>query len=208
VSNKRGPYSSPRQQQRRMRILAAASEQLERHGLSALTMQCIAEVGDVSTKTLYNLFGSRDQLLLEAASQHLSDLEHSPAVVEVEEGIPRLLAFMFGAIRQFEDMPLLSRAVIAILLRREAEPEEAYARLGRGQRFAHTALEVALDRGELLPAIDLEQLSYLIAANQWGAVLLWEKGLLGLKQRPARAPGWQGWASERIRRRANMTHRP
>ena len=37
-------------------------------------------------------------------------------------------------------------------------------------------------QGELCPGLDLHELSFLVSENQWGAVLLWEKGLLRLEQ--------------------------
>lgn len=182
MTNKRGPYSSQRQQDRRLRILRAAGVHLQSHGLEALTMQSIAEVSEVSTKTLYNLFGSRDLLLLEAASEVLVDLEQSEFVLGVDPGIPRLLAFTIGTMRQFEEMPDYARAIISILLSADLDPEAAYARFGPVQRFAHASLRIAAENGELRDDVDLLELSYLISANEWGTVLLWEKGLLKLEQ--------------------------
>ena len=182
MSKKRGPYSSPRQQDRRLRILRAAGLQLEEQGLGALTMQCIAEISEVSTKTLYNLFGSRDLLLLEAALEQLVDLEQSPAVLETEPGLPRLHAYTTGSMQQFEDMPEYARAVISIMLRAELEPEAASTRFRPVQRFARESLVVASEQGELRDGLDLTRLSYQIAANVWGVVLLWEKGIFALDQ--------------------------
>lgn len=182
MNGKRGPYSSPRQQSRRVRILHAAGEQLEKHGFAALTMQSIAEVSDVSTKTLYNLFGSRELLLLEAASERLAELEESPIVEQEEAGIPRLLAFTSGTILQFEQMPDLARAILSILVQADLDPDTAYRRMGPVQRFAHTSLFIAAEQGELREGLDLVQISYIIAENEWGGVLLWEKGILQLDQ--------------------------
>jgi TetR/AcrR family transcriptional regulator, cholesterol catabolism regulator len=182
MSKKRGPYASPRQQDRKLRILRTAASQLEKHGLASLTMQSIAETSDVSTKTLYNLFGSRNSLLLEAASEGLVDLEQSDFVLNAEPGIPRLLAFTIGSMRQFKLMPDYARAVITILIREEFDSENAYVRMGVVQRFAQAALSTAAEQGELRAGLDLHKAAYHIAANQWGAVLLWQKRLLTLDQ--------------------------
>lgn len=182
VSKKRGPYSSPRQRDRRLRILRTAGRQLERHGLAAMTMQSIAEISEVSTKTLYNLFGSRDLLLLEAASELLDYLERSAIVMDSEEGIPRLLAFTEGAMSGFEQSPEYSKAIISLLVRAELDQTTLHARLGRVQRFTYSSLSIAAQQGELRPGLDLNELSYLIAGNQWGIALLWEKGLIQLQQ--------------------------
>jgi AcrR family transcriptional regulator len=182
VSKKRGPYSSALQQDRRLRIIRAAAVQLEKVGFDALTMQSIAETSEVSTKTLYNLFGSRESLLLEAGSERLIDLEQSDSVLSAEAGIPRLLAYTVGAMRQFEETPEYARVIISILVRTDLDYETAGARLRPVQRFSHASLTIAAQQGELRAGLDLTELSYLIAANQWGVVLLWENGLLGLEE--------------------------
>jgi AcrR family transcriptional regulator len=182
VSNKRGPYSSPRQQQRRSRVLRVAGIQLERHGLAALTMQSIAEVSNVSTKTLYNLFGSRDLLLLEAASELLDNLEQSPAVLDSEPGIPRLLAYSEGAMKGIEHSPEYSRTIMTLLIRGDLDETTARARFGRLQRVTYNCLCTAAEQGELRADLNLLELSYLITGNQWGITLLWEKGLIRLEQ--------------------------
>ncbi|MFK8047066.1 MAG: TetR/AcrR family transcriptional regulator [Halioglobus sp.] len=182
MSKSRGPYSSPLQQARKQRILHAARLQLERHGLAALTMQSIAESSETSLKTLYNLYGSRDLLLLAAASGLLDDLEGSVEVQNSEPGIPRLLAFTQGVMRGFEYTPEYARVIVSILLRAEKDHPSANTQLGRIQQFAHEALCTAHEQGELQKGLDLEELSYLICANQWGIALLWEKGLIRLEQ--------------------------
>lgn len=182
MSKERGSYSSPVQQERRQRILRAARMQLERCGLAALTMQSIAQASDVSLKTLYNLFGTRELLLLEAAWELLDNLEISGPVQDAKPGIERLMAFTEGAIKGFEYTPEYARVIVSILLRAEPGHPTAYAQLGRVQQFAHVCLGVAVEQGELRDDLDLDVLSNLICANQWGVVLLWEKGMLGLAQ--------------------------
>jgi AcrR family transcriptional regulator len=182
LSKRRGPYSSPLQQARKQRILHAARLQLERHGLAALTMQSIAESSETSLKTLYNLYGSRDLLLLAAAAELLDDLEESVPVQNSEPGIPRLLAFTAGVMKGFEYTPEYARVIVSILMRAEKDHPSANAQLGRIQEIAHEALCTANEQGELEPGLDLEELSCLVCANQWGIALLWEKGMLGLEQ--------------------------
>lgn len=182
MSKKRGPYSSPGQQARRQRILHAARLQLERHGLAALTMQSIAESSETSLKTLYNLYGSRDLLLLAAASDLLDDLEESIPVQNSEPGIPRLLVFTQGVMKGFGYTPEYAKVIVSILVRAEKDHPNANTQLGRVQKIAFEALCVASEQGELEPGLDLEEISCLLCANQWGIALLWEKGLLGLEQ--------------------------
>jgi AcrR family transcriptional regulator len=182
MGKKRGPYSSQRQLDRRVRILRATRTHFEKYGASAVTMQAIAEISEVSTKTLYNLFGSRDLLLLETASERLVELGLSDFVLAAEAGLPRLLAYTAGSMKQFVEMPKYARAVISILVGPDLPPEAAFERLGVVQRFAHTSLEIAATQGELRDDLDLNELANHLATNQWGAVLWWEKGLIELEQ--------------------------
>ena len=182
MSTERGRYSSPNQQERRLRILGAARTQLDSRGLTALTMQNIADTSDVSLKTLYNLFGSRELLLLEAAWELLDNLEVSGAVQYAKPGISRLMAYTEGAIQGFEYTPEYARVIVSILLRAERDDPTARVQLGRVQQVALNSLTAAVEQEELRDDLDLVALSDLICANQWGVVLLWEKGMLGLAQ--------------------------
>lgn len=67
-TGKRAYHSRVRQRQAeetRQRILAAARSQFERQGYAATTLQAIAEVADVSPKTIAAVFGSKRALLAE-----------------------------------------------------------------------------------------------------------------------------------------------
>lgn len=118
---------------------------LEKHGLSALTMEKIAKVSEVSTKTLYNYLDSRE-LLLEAASELLIDIEHSDLVMAAEPGIPCLLAFKLSGIKQFGEIPENSRLLLSILVRYDSDNKEANARFGPVQRFAYKSLCIAAEK--------------------------------------------------------------
>ena len=52
----RGKYASPAQAERRKRILRETLKLLAAESPSDISMAQIAELSDVSTKTLYNLF--------------------------------------------------------------------------------------------------------------------------------------------------------
>lgn len=143
-------------------------------------MDNIAKLSDVSTKTLYNLFTSRELLLLEAASERLLSLGQSEEVMGAEPGLPRLLAFRVGALSQFEAMPDTARVLISILMRLDSDDADSNARFGPVQRYAEQCLSLAATQGELRPGLNLGEVACLFAANQWGLVLLWEKGLLPL----------------------------
>ena len=62
-----------------------------------------------------------------------------------------------------------------------AEDEAEHHRVGITQKWFHEALLVAESEDQLLPGTDCMQLSQLLAASQWGATLMWQKGLISLE---------------------------
>lgn len=177
-------YASPRQLDRRQRILRSAAEHLENHGLAALSMSTIAGASKVSVKTLYNLFGSRDELLLQAAADTLTNLGESDTILTAEAGIPRLLAYVVGTMEDFLTAPTYAHAIISILAKAEMEPDLTEQHMGVVRRFAETSLRVAEANQELMAGVDVEEIAQHISANQWGAVLLWIKGLIEIDDLP------------------------
>ena len=77
MASPRGKYASPAQRERRQRILNETLSLLERETAESVSMSRIAELSDVSTKTLHNLFGSRSGLLLAAAAQTRTNILES-----------------------------------------------------------------------------------------------------------------------------------
>ena len=57
---------TPRQEVRREKILSAARKLVASQGYDGMVMSDLAEVAEVSPTTLYNLFNTKDELLLEA----------------------------------------------------------------------------------------------------------------------------------------------
>ena len=79
MAKARGKYASPLAE-RRKRILRETLKLLASES-SDISMAQIAELSDVSTKTLYNLFKSRNGLLLAAAAQTRADTQSSTSVM-------------------------------------------------------------------------------------------------------------------------------
>jgi AcrR family transcriptional regulator len=74
MSAKRGSYSSPRQQQRREKILTAARQLIADKGYDGLTMRDLARASGVSDATLYNLFTTKGRLVMAAVADLLEGI--------------------------------------------------------------------------------------------------------------------------------------
>ncbi len=181
MPTKRGPYSSPRQQQRQQRILQCARQAINKVGYSALTMKDIALASDVSIKTLYNLYSSKDELLLAAVADLLTDLANLPDVVDAKPGINRLLARLAGSGQQVVATPAYAEAMAQALFQGNKNSALVDLLLRDSQKYVLDELQMAAQQGELKSDINLEETALVVTGHQWSTVLLWAKGLLPIE---------------------------
>lgn len=181
MPNVRGKYSSPAQAERRERILKETLKLLQEASPSDISMARIAELSDVSTKTLYNLFKSRNGLLLAAAAQTRADTQSSVTVMNAPAGISRILELTRRTMDIFEQSPEFMESAMSVVVGISAEEEAEHHRVGITQQWFHEALLVAESKEQLLPGTDCVQLSQLLAASQWGVTLMWQKGLISIE---------------------------
>jgi AcrR family transcriptional regulator len=183
----RGPYSSPRQVARQRRILEVTRQEIGAVGYDAITMQLLAEAADVSTKTLYNLYGSKDELLLAAVADLLGNLELQASVVSAEPGIPSLLAFTDVVAEQVRATPRYAEVMAKALFQAPAEHNLVGLLLGNMVRVSQRALESERDCGGVAVDLDIDAVSQLLTAHQWGLILTWSKGQISLEEFPGLA---------------------
>jgi len=181
MTKARGKYASPAQAERRRRILRETLKLLQDASPADISMAQIAELSDVSTKTLYNLFKSRNGLLLAAAAQIRADTQNSAKVMSAPVGISRILELTRRTMDTFEQSPEFMESAMSIVVGISAEDEAEHHRVGSTQKWFHEALLVAESEDQLIPGTDCMQLSQLLAASQWGVTLMWQKGLISLE---------------------------
>ena len=177
----RGSYASPAQIERRKRILRETLKLLEEASPADISMAQIAELSEVSTKTLYNLFKSRNGLLLAAAAQTRTDTQNSANVTSAPAGISRILELTRRTMDTFERSPDFMGSAMSVVVGISAEDEAEHHRVGKTQQWFYEALLIAESEDQLLPGTDCMQLSQLLAASQWGVTLMWQKGLISLE---------------------------
>ena len=144
-------------------------------------MAQIAELSDVSTKTLYNLFKNRNGLLLAAAAQTRADTQNSANVTSAPAGISRILELTRRTMDTFERSPEFMESAMSVVVGISAEDEAEHHRIGKTQQWFYEALLTAESEDQLIPGTDCMQLSQLLAASQWGVTLMWQKGLISLE---------------------------
>lgn len=180
----RATYSSPRQQERQKHILAVVREQISAVGYDALNIRDLAAASGVALKTLYNLYGSKDELLLAAVAELLEDVQHLEHVEGAEPGIPRYLAYIDAVAGQIVATPAYADTMARTLFQAGREHRLVNVLIGDAVRIAKESLEYAQAQGELREELNLEECAQVLAGHQWGLVLLWNKGLITLDSLP------------------------
>jgi AcrR family transcriptional regulator len=184
MNKKRGNYSSPRQQQRQETILATARRLIAEKGYSGLTMRDLATASKVSEKTLYNLYESKDRLVMQAVADLLEAIVQGVEAQARRPGLDTILLYSQAMTGQILATPAYALAMAQALFQADAGNPLVKVLLESNEAYLELELQHALMRGELQQDTNVQQLARLILANMWGVLLLWQKGLLTLQALP------------------------
>jgi len=171
---------TPRQAERRERILRTVREHLSRLGYEGLSMRDIAQAADVSPTTLYNLFRNKDGLVLAAQEDLLEQLGKSVADSHTA-GIRRMIVTAEVVADQVVRTPQYADAMSRMLL--YSEPADPICRILFGDviRRNRMLLEEMKLLNEIRKDTDVEQFARHLTSDSWGTILLWMKGFLALQ---------------------------
>lgn len=176
------PFSSnkhrtPRQQERRERILDAARTALSEHGYEGLNMRELAVAASVSPTTLYNQFENKDTLVLAALSEMLQTIGWNLSTSEAR-GIGHVLARAEAVTTQMNLHPAYADAMILMLL--NASPEDLIVQILLNGAMGDTGARIdeMLELGEIRPDFNREGLLRRLATGGWAAMLLWQKKII------------------------------
>lgn len=169
---------TPRQESRRHRILKVTREMVADHGYEGMVMSEVAERANVSPTTLYNLYNTKDELLLEALRE-LIVINHQ-RVGEMSDfgpGWKYLLRLMENAALLRSSEPAYAEAITDALLR--AVQGDALTELllkAVRQDFLYSLTKMA-DQGELRQEVDVEHLATILIGNYWATFIMINKGM-------------------------------
>ena len=167
------------QQQRRERILLSARDQLSRFGYEGLNMRELAVIADVSTSTLYNLYQSKDTLILASLEDQLADIN---AVVSETNasGLGRFLARVEAVADQIVETPKYAEAMGKMLFGADAHDPIVQLLIGASLSFNREELAEMAGCGELRQETDRNFLARSLSSTGWSTVLMWMKGYVAL----------------------------
>jgi len=161
------PVRSDAEVRRRALILESARAELAKRGYDGVTMEALATRTGVTRKTLYNHYGSKDELLLAAVSDVIDGYRSLDS--DVEPGIPALLESRTLAARQVVDTPEYADAMIRALSQARSNDSLVDLLYRQGIAFIAGHLRLAHRQGELVEGVDIDEMAEQISAHAWGA---------------------------------------
>ena len=159
--------------ERRERILEAARELIERVGYEGLTMRDLAGASRVTVPTIYNLIGSKEQVLFAAV-----EAQTLVFVAGLERARGDLMGVVDATVRELLRRPAYYRALLLVLLGSEtADPARRYVERALAEQITAALTELA-DSGELAPWVDRAVLCERLHSHLDMTSIEWARGAL------------------------------
>ena len=168
---------------RRQRILESARELLQESGPEGLSMRKLARQAGLSVTTLYNLLGSREQILQALIKDSVGRLEEpAPDARRTRDPLRRASRAMEGILQYVIDNGDLLRPLIAADFRtgswsRLVEQDEG-AHFKSSKEAVRAAITAALEGGQLRNVVGLKFLEIQLHVAWELALDLWAFGVL------------------------------
>ena len=158
---------------RRRRIIDATCSLLREFGLDAVSGKLIAARAGVSLSTVYNLFGSKDAVLVAVYDEDLARFEAMIGALPSTDALARLFDAVDVAAALYEQDPAFYRAIL--WRRPPGELLDAALRRPRA-RFWETLVQQAVDDGQLHDGTDAGAVSVLLIHLFSGVLMDWVAG--------------------------------
>ena len=167
---------------RRRRIVEAARVLIEDEGLEAFSMRRLAESAALSTRTLYNLYGAKEDILFALADECLDTIDALAHHADTpRDPLERSRALLVASLDQVAQNADLFRALL-----RSVDVAELDARqpgLMRRARILHqSAIEDATKAGLIGEQIPARLIAHQILAAYAAAVRQWSRDLLDFEE--------------------------
>lgn len=173
---------TPNQRDRRDRILSATRELVAQHGYEGMIMRDVATLANVSPTTLYNLYNTKDELLLAALRDKLAENLTVAPPDSFANGYDYFAAQLHNSVRQTHESPAYAHAITQALMRANpGDPMVAYL-IHNVQQGLLVGLQVMAQRGELQKDADLAAVAQSMTGAFWGTHLMLSKDELALAQ--------------------------
>lgn len=175
------PYRSQQQIDRSANILYLTRKLASELGYEGLTMRGLANAANVSPKTLYNLFNSKDELIA-ASLQDLVGIMRKDQVKQADlDGFEHILMTRKIATETIVRSPGFADVIVTLFFKAKPNDPLVSALLGERESSVVKALQYEHQQGNILDGIDPKRVSVDLAAQSWSTLLEWNKGVIKLK---------------------------
>ena len=168
---------------RKRRILEAATKLISDGGIEACTMRALARKARLDVTTLYNYYGSKEEILEALRRSGARKLERRIGSLEETEPIDRIRAIVDLMLGVRESPADLARPINLPGPRRRpgSGPIAVVAR-----EHLERELHRAAAGGDLIPSVDLKQLALAILGPAGVWLPLWARGVVNAEEAAAR----------------------
>jgi AcrR family transcriptional regulator len=171
---------TPNQQARRHRILEAARTLVAKHGYDGMIMRDVANLARVSPTTLYNLYNTKDELLLEALTEGVTEGFGRTAEQAPKLGFERLIAQTHQSVNETREAPAYAKAITQALLRAGPGDQIVEVLINRSVRAVVSSLRAMRELDQLQNDTNIDELAIAIVGSFWSNYMLWSKDIVSI----------------------------
>lgn len=166
---------TPRQGERRRRILQTVQRLVAENGYEGTSMRTIASVSEVTEKTLYNIYGSKDQLFAIAVRKRSATAFENTALEKPQGGLDYLLYLPIELASLTLRNVKLSQAFSQVLL----DNFELVGLDALYMDYVGGALSTMQEQGLIADDADIGKIVRQFSLAGVSGVLMWAKGKVG-----------------------------
>ncbi len=170
---------TPKQAERRQRILVAVRKLVSDLGYARVSMRDVASEAGVAHATLYNLYTNKDNLILAALQDNIGQVARSRDDHHTN-ALERYLEIVRAVVLDIVDSPRYAEAMNQLLF--NASPSDDVVKVLIANRIAYdrrSLLEMQ-DQGLIKDRVDLSTIARQLTGTYWSSMLLWMKGFTAL----------------------------
>lgn len=165
---------TPRQVARRASIIEAVRTLLARHGYDGVSMREVAAEAGVSPSTLYEIYESKDALILQSVRSFFEDMGFEEE--SVPAGLDRLVLRLNAIANFFETANKQGEGISRLLFQDQTNEAATEVLLSNAVAARQRSIEEMIEAGQLDKVADIELLARMMVSITWGAVLFYQRG--------------------------------
>lgn len=170
------PLGDEKRLERRRRLLAAARGLLGRVGYDNVTMKGLAEAAGVTAPTLYNTFGSKDDLLFEAVLEHYEQILEEAGPARGVRGLDRVISILTSTAEAMTREPQYVQTLMDSFRSRPGGRALSRALRLEGLQALVEAVEEMRSDGDLQEWVDPTVIATIISGLRRGVTIDWVSG--------------------------------